>query len=323
MVLNLLFSQKANFDYMKVLYNLIFFSMKETLDLLSNLVVEISGIKNMKINDSGYFLYCLSLQNDKMYNDFCYNKQDFITLSVVLINIVKLLNIIKSNYSYIQEYDDKEVYNRLGKVISIICQKKEIFWWVNNWDDYKGFILKYYNLEDLQRIDFDPLSYEKKLYIVNENGHAWLTDKKNKLKIDSKIRKVVIQPKLSKLLTTYCVIAETLKQYRNNPKYYCPWCNPNRKLLADNMRPRVKDECKQIWDFIVKYSDKYTDKYLNEHITHIKYEDLNTTIKERGNELLRIVNAIFDAQNAQNDQIFTENYNHIKETIKTRYNIEF
>ena len=129
MVFSFTFCQEPDFSYIKMLYNLIFFSKEDTLDLLCTLIIEITGVKDIKINEPRYLLYCLSSQNDTMYKNFCNNKQDFIILSVVLVNFAKLLTKIKRNYFSIQECDNKETYNRLGKLIRIIYEKKEIFRW--------------------------------------------------------------------------------------------------------------------------------------------------------------------------------------------------
>lgn len=260
------------------------------------------------INDYRYFLFWLLTCDNQ------YLKEDLNTMHIVLINLLKSIIFIEEHFSLFEGLSSKQLTTKTEDLISLILENNELISWTNI--THQNRELHYFKLQNLTDIDFDPNTEYKSYKIYNDKYFTYL----EKIKIVD-IRQISDRLGIDRFKTMYKSFSKALIEQKNGS--YCAWCNPDTELLRGKKRPRVNDECRQIWNFIVKYSDKYTDKSLNEHITHMKNEDLETTIKERGYELLRIVNTIFDAKNAQNGQKFTENYNHIIEIIKIRYNIEF
>lgn len=313
-----------NTTHFEILYILINYANSDTLKtiyyFISKLIDPDYGTKryysdyalDYDIQDNyGYFLLILGLGNQTKPNK---GINEFNNMRTILINLLTIVDYIRSNFVCFNTKNKQVNFKRIENLVKLIISEKEFFIWYANSNPQ----IQYYDLESLKETDFELFGDIKTKSIISDNYHTYLADDFGKVLVENGVRKLQDQPSFNRFKTIYIALSNALKSCKNRRLDYCPWCNPD-ELLSHTKRQRKIDICKDISEFIVKYSD-YSSKNLNNHIRSIKSKDndIDKTRLLRGKELLRILKTIDDNM-LRNEKIMPNSFAKIVNMVELQY----
>lgn len=281
------------------------------------------------ISDYRFYLFWLLTCDEKYYK----NNDDLKFEANMLINLLKTIYFIidhilyyvidDSNYDYtkkdtystnFEKIDHKILCKYIEIIVDSIHKYNLLITWCN---DESNLVLIYFSINELKERYYRPENFGSDIDIIfNIN--------KNKLYLQNKqeiyhMKQIPSKIGIKKFKTVYNSFSEALIAL--NRKSYCPWCNPNDLLKSSaKSRPRLKDDCVFIKNFILENLGGYNEKYLNNEITKIKVKDnLEDTIRKRGVKLLKYLELISKKELENPDIQFK--YNKCIELIKSKYNV--